>query len=229
MAPTAACRRHTHMPAVSFPPATRRERRGGSREPFYHTRGHLGRGRSQNETVYHFERARLNAWPWRGIDQCCGLPKSDSSIIRYSQCCGAMSIHTLQQNLCRAMCSYFTVCQRCTSSALWNRGHKLCQPGRAIACAHKAEEDQTVYSLRPTRPRHSLILRDSLDQALDRTQPSSVFTLAMPHAPSSRADFLVHNLHRDHHAAKLSHVLQQDSSFHLMTGTSASVSYAIRS
>jgi hypothetical protein len=32
------------------------------------------------------------------------------------------------------------------------------------------------------------------------------------------AGFLVHNLHTNNHAAKLSHVPQQDSSFHLTTG-----------
>ena len=51
-------------------------------------------------------------------------------------------------------------------------------------------------------------------------QPSSAFALAVRHAPSPvGAGCLVHNLHTYRHAAKLSHVLQQqDSSLHFTMG-----------
>jgi hypothetical protein len=136
----------------------------------------------------------------------------------YSQCCGAMSIQYLTAKFMpsHVLLLYCLPTLR-KFSALWNRGHKLCQPRRAIVCSTRRKKIRPSIPFAPP-DLTTLILRDSLDQALDRTQPASAFALAMPHAPSSRADFLVHNLHRDYHAAKLSHVLQQDSSFHLMTG-----------
>ena len=49
-------------PTSHTPRALGRHAEGGSRELFYHTQHHPGRGSSQNETMSHFERTRQDAW-----------------------------------------------------------------------------------------------------------------------------------------------------------------------